>query len=192
MDESHQSLEIEKISFREAVLKELKRQPLDLRREKSQTILEKLSHLKEFKSSHVVMFYVSMLEEVETLSLLQAVIKEGKTVTVPLVSRKSGLLVSVEIHDPNQDLEPGTYGIFEPKNHLIKPFDLSKIDFVIVPGIAFDRFGYRLGRGKGYYDRFLPTLPSHTFKVGLAFDFQVFDEIPKNELDVKMNQVITN
>ena len=192
MDKVSEVLELEKTKWREAVLLKLRQQLAAEKRQKSGLILGKLSQLKSFRESRTIMFYVSMLEEVETIPLLKTVLKEGRNVTIPYIDRKSGNLISVVIQNPDQDLEPGTYGILEPKKNLVKPYPLQQIGFVIVPGIAFSRDGHRLGRGKGYYDRFLKLLPSETQKIGIAFDFQLFDSVPANEFDVKVDQVITN
>lgn len=186
------SIEAEKSKLREAILNQLKAQSVSERRRKSNIILDKLSRLNEFKTSRVIMFYVSMLEEVNTLPLLKKVLKEGRVVAVPYVDQKSRSLLSVQITDPENDLVTGSYGILEPKKHLVDHFDLSELEMVLVPGIAFDRTGHRLGRGKGYYDRFLNSLPKQIRTIGLAYDFQLMDSVPVSDLDVAVHQVITD
>ena len=155
-------------------------------------ILDQISRLSEFKNSRVIMFYVSMLEEVDTLPLLKKVLREGRVVTVPFVDQKTRWLLCVQITDPENDLVTGSYGILEPKKHLVDHFDLTELEMVLVPGLAFDRTGHRLGRGKGYYDRFLKSLPKQIQTVGLAYDFQLMDSIPVNDLDIAVRRVITN
>jgi len=85
---------------------------------------------------------------------------------------------------------PGGYGILEPKNP--RAIDTNLLDCVLVPGIAFDRGGHRLGRGRGYYDRFLATLPCRVTRYGLAFDIQMFDHVPATASDVKVDRVFVN
>lgn len=186
------SIEAEKSKIRKAILKQLKDQSVSERRSKSNIILDQLSRLSEFKKSRVIMFYVSMLEEVDTLPLLNQALREGRVVTVPFVDQKTRSLLCVQITDPEHDLMPGSYGILEPKKHLVNHFNLTELELVLVPGIAFDRTGHRLGRGKGYYDRFLKSLPKEIQTIGLAYDFQLMDSIPVNDLDVAVGQVITN
>jgi 5-formyltetrahydrofolate cyclo-ligase len=85
-------------------------------------------------------------------------------------------------------LKKGPYGICEPVvQRFVKREDL---DLVIVPGVAFDRRGNRLGRGKGYYDRFLKKLPNEAISFGLAFDFQILPSLPATKTDVSVNKVI--
>ena len=173
-------------------MSKLKTQPPGLRAQKSGIILEKLTGLLELQAGHAVMFYVPLDEEVDTMPLLRRALGKGVSVAVPRVDRISKLLVPVEIHDPKQDLIPGTYGILEPRPNLESSFDVRLLDAVLVPGLAFDRLGNRLGRGRGYYDRFLMALPEGIRRYGLAFDFQMFDSIPTSDSDVRMHQVITN
>ena len=86
-----------------------------------------------------------------------------------------------------QDLKKGAYGIEEPVG---EPFtDYASVDLAIIPGVAFDAHGNRLGRGKGYYDRLLPRLP-HTYKIGICFPFQLLEEVPTEALDVRMDEVL--
>lgn len=192
MDKTFRAIELEKTQLRKVVTHRLKAQSPDIRREKSNLILRKLSELKTFQNAKTIMFYVALDEEVETVPLLKQTIQNGKTVTVPYVNRLSNSLLSVWIKDVEEDLEPGTYGILEPKKTLVPTHVHTQVDVVIVPGIAFDPAGHRLGRGKGYYDRFLKTLPPHIFTVGLAYDIQMFESIPVSEMDIRVKQVITN
>ncbi len=182
----------DKAKLRQTVLAELKRQPPKSKLRKNKLVLEKLKRTPEFRKSMALMFYVAMSGEVDTKPLLLEVLREGREVAVPYVDRETNSLISVQIHNPEQDLHPGTYGILEPRSDLVCPFDINRLDLVLVPGIAFDRQGHRLGRGKGYYDRFLKTLPSHVRCFGLAFDFQVFKSVPTEDFDISVDRVIAN
>ena len=93
----------------------------------------------------------------------------------------------LEVTSP-ADLAIGAYGIEEPTGALFT--DYATIDLVIVPGVAFDRDGNRLGRGKGYYDRLLPRIPS-AYKVGICFPFQIVEEVPAEPFDIRMDEIIT-
>ena len=87
-----------------------------------------------------------------------------------------------------QDLQAGAFGILEPTGKLFT--DYEKIDVVVVPGMAFDKEGHRLGRGKGYYDRFLAKI-RNTYKIGLCFPWQLVDNVPTDEHDILMDEIMT-
>ena len=183
----------DKTKLRELVLKKLKSQPQELRQKKSGVILEKLRRALEFQKARAIMFYVALTHEVDMGPFLEEALGEGRCVTVPYVDKKNGTLIPIQIEDPKKDLVVGSYGILEPRPELaLRSFDANRLDLVLVPGLAFDLKGHRLGRGKGYYDRFLKTLPRHVKRFGLAFDFQVLDSVPVTNSDVSVDEVITN
>ena len=187
------NIDDQKAKFRQVILEKLKGQPQEARRLKSDLISKRLQETPDFKHSKAVMFYVSLSSEVDTLPLLEKELHSKKRcVVVPWVDRRNETLISVEIHDWKKDLVRGAYGILEPRGDLVRSFDLNRLDLVLVPGLAFDREGHRLGRGKGYYDRFLKRLPRHVKRFGLAFDFQLFDAAPVGNLDVPVDRVISN
>lgn len=182
----------EKAKLRKLMLRRLKQQSLVVRKKKSQIITSRLREDSSFLKSHAFMFYVPTEIEVDPSSLMRELLKMGCCLTVPAVERTTGSLDSIQIFDPDEDLIPGNYGIRQPRQDLRHSFDVSRLDLVLVPGLAFDQAGHRLGRGKGYYDRFLNSLPSHVKRIGLAFDFQVFDSIPSSESDARVDRVITD
>ena len=142
-------------------------------------LLEKLSPYK------VIMLYSALPDEVPTQILMDELVAQGKTVLLPRVISDTDM----ELHryTGKQDLQTGAYGILEPTG---EPFtDYKAIDIAIVPGMAFDAEGHRLGRGKGYYDRFLSRVP-YLYKIGLCFSWQMVDHIPCDEHDVVMDEVI--
>lgn len=146
--------------------------------------IDDLRTFPEFQTAKTVFCYVSAKGEVETLPLLRDLLEE-KTVVVPFCTDKNGNMISSEIKSINE-LQDGLFGILEPKNP--KEFQKEKIDFVIVPGVAFDKGGYRLGYGKGYYDRFLCDISP--FKLGVCGEEFFLEEIPHNEFDIKMDSVL--
>lgn len=123
-----------------------------------------------------------MKDEVFTHSFIEKWSK-FKHILLPVVKGDDLELCSYSTPD---DLSTGAYGILEPIGPPFREYD--KIDLVIVPGVAFDSSGCRLGRGKGYYDRLLPKISAP--KIGICFPFQLVDEIPTEELDIRMNEVI--
>ena len=144
-----------------------------------------------FKKSKLVMFYVSLKDEVNTLTMIDEALKAGKRVAVPVILKEEKRLIAGEIKDRKDDLERQHFGIYQPKEGHVKEVPLEDIDLVIVPGVAFDKHNMRLGRGHGYYDRFLCALSNKTKTIGLAFDFQVVEHLPKDSHDIPVWKTIT-
>lgn len=148
----------------------------------SADILNQLEQHPAFCAAKTILLYHSMKDEVFTHSFIEKWSK-SKHILLPVVKGDDLELCSYSTID---DLAIGAYGILEPVGTPFREYD--KIDLVIVPGVAFDSSGCRLGRGKGYYDRLLPKIAAP--KIGICFPFQLVDEIPTEELDVRMDQVI--
>jgi len=146
-----------------------------------------LSHLEcfdEYKDAKTVFCYVSAGSEVDTHDLIKEILPL-KRVVVPYCTDKCGNMIAVEIKSFDE-LKEGVFGIPEPVNP--KEFPKEEIDFAIVPAIAFDKDGYRLGYGKGYYDRFLSDIKP--FKLGICKEELLAESLPHDEYDVKMDKVI--
>lgn len=158
---------------------------------KSDIIKHKLFNEEEFKKAKVVMFYVSLKDEVNTLSMIDEALKKGKRVCVPVIFKEDKRLIAGEIKDRSEDLESQHFGIYQPRPGHVKEVALSDIELVVVPGVAFDKNNVRLGRGHGYYDRFLCALSGDIKTIGLAFDFQVVDNLPKDSHDIPVWKTIT-
>ncbi len=151
----------------------------------SRPIMEGVSNLKAFQESETVLLYWSMDDEVYTHDFVNSWYKE-KRIILPCVDGDD--LVLRQYTGP-ESLQPGPqFGIPEPVGPVFD--DLDKIDMIIVPGVAFDRHNNRMGRGRGFYDRLLKTTP-HAKKIGVAFDFQIFDTIPVEPFDVPMDMVVS-
>lgn len=167
--------------LREELLKKLKDNKEDRRLKKSFRIAKRLFLLAEFLKAKTVLFYLSFDGEVDTVRMIKEAIKQGKRVAVPVIRKESTEIVPSLLHDFDAELKTGPYGVRHPKEEYIRPIPLDSIDLVIVPGLAFDEAGNRLGRGMGYYDRFLSRLPNDIPTVGLAFDFQMVRDFPPLE-----------
>ncbi|MFA5085716.1 MAG: 5-formyltetrahydrofolate cyclo-ligase [Candidatus Omnitrophota bacterium] len=159
--------------------------------EKSAIIRDKLFNEEEFKRARVVMFYVSLHDEVDTLIMIDEALKAGKRIAVPVILKEEKRLIAGEIHNRLEDLESQHFGIYQPRQDRVEEVPLDDIDLVVVPGVAFDKKNIRLGRGHGYYDRFLAGLPKKTKTIGLAFDFQVLEYLPQDPHDVPVSRIIT-
>lgn len=162
--------------------------------EKSSRIIDRLEGLKEFRASNSIMCYADFKNEVETRDFIKKCLESGKQVAVPsIITAANGQksMIASEITDIDSDLEKGTYGFLEPRNDSIRMMEPLKIDLVVVPGVLFDIRRHRLGYGGGYYDRYLKMLRSDCFKVGIAFENQISDEVPLELHDVPLNMIIT-
>ncbi len=185
-------IELEKQQIRAWMRQKLKAQSEADRYQKSREVAQKLKKDASFQDAKAIMFYISTEEEVETKGLLSDILKIGKKIAVPYMDKNSSEIKPSFIQSIDADLAKGNYGILEPKNEKIEAVSLGELDLVLVPGIAFDQANNRLGRGKGYYDRFLAKLPRKVKTFGLAFDFQLVHELPVTELDVPLTRVFHN
>jgi 5-formyltetrahydrofolate cyclo-ligase len=176
-----------KQQIRSRILLKLKTQKEEERVRKSKQIKKKLFRTSVFKKAKVVLFYIAFGGEVETQDMIKEARKLGKITTVP-VCKKDRVTLMPCILNVNAKLTKGPYGICEPYDK--KRISLEDLDLAIVPGIAFDKYGNRLGRGKGCFDRFLKRLSKDTPSIGLAFDFQILPYLPTNAHDIKVNKVI--
>lgn len=171
------------------MLVKLKNQKEEQAERKSLKIKEKLFKLKLFKQAKTVMFYLALKDEVRTRSMIEGAIILGKRVAVPTCDiRHKKILPCLVAGLEANDFKGGAYCIDEPRCK--KPVSPDSIDLCIVPGVAFDEGGNRLGRGLGYYDRFLSALPADTPKIGLAFKFQVLKHIPSSPHDISVDKVL--
>lgn len=182
-----------KQELRERILTLLRKQEKKERLLKSALIADKLLWSAEFKKAKSILFYASFDGEVDTFEMIKKAITLKKRVGLPVVDREKKRLVPVLFSGVTKDLQDGHYGIKQPVQSPSSTVPLNEIDLVVVPGLAFDKANNRLGRGQGYYDRFLKDIPRDTPTVGLAFDFQLVDAIPCLEAhDIKVLCVFSN
>ena len=176
-----------KQEIRKTLLRKRNKLPKSWVISQSKKIHQRLAVTKEFQKAETIMFYITKDNEVETKSMVELALRLRKTVCAPCVDKINHKLHPAIIKDQKKDLIVGSYNIFEPRKQAKRP---KKIDLVILPGIAFDVNGHRLGRGKAYYDRFLKNLEDIP-KIGLAFDFQILNKLPVDTHDISMDKVIT-
>ena len=153
--------------------------------EKSNKIKNNLFNLDSYKKSKAIMFFVSFNSEVNTHDMIKEALK-NKTVVVPKVWHKE--IEPSVIIDFDNLVPSDKFGVLEPIEAMKIAY--KNIDLVLVPGIAFDKEGHRIGYGFGYYDKFLKKVPK-AIKIGLAFDFQVVDKIPREMHDVPVDMIVT-
>lgn len=155
---------------------------------KSLQIEKNLLGLEEFDKAKMVMFYISKGSEVHTRRMIKEAMKRGKRVAVPVTKLDERELAVSELLDFDE-LTPGAFDVPEPKDP--KLISAGEVDLIVVPGIAFDMRGYRLGYGLGFYDRFLSSVREDAIIVALAYDSQVLDEMPNERHDVPADAIIT-
>ena len=161
--------------------------------ELSRSIVDTFMSLYEYADASTVMFYIDVRSEVRTRHALPEALSSGKNIVVPWCNDDGELeLFHLESMD---ELETGMYGILEPSQKLRrlpqKQVDLKELDLIMVPGVGFDSTGARMGHGKGYYDKLLENARQDTPLVALAFECQMFEEIPVAPHDVFMDKIIT-
>jgi len=165
----------------------------DNKDELSRRIVGAFMALPEYALAETVMFYIDVRSEVRTRHDLEHALKSGKTIVVPWCN-SDGELELFRL-DSMDELEIGMYKILEPRMELRalpeKQVNVESLDLIMVPGVGFDRRGARMGHGKGYYDKLLQHARHNTPLIALAFECQLFDEIPMADHDIFMDKIIT-
>ena len=157
--------------------------------DESSVVIARLKANPRFSEAHTLLLYSALPDEVQTQLLLDELTAAGKTVLLPKVVSSEDM--ELRRYTGKTDLQQGAFGIMEPCGEVFT--DYAAIDVAVVPGMAFDKEGHRLGRGKGYYDRFLSklsTLNAKLYKIGLCFSWQLVDEVPCDEHDIIMDEII--
>lgn len=167
-----------------ALLKTLHNSSTTLRSQSAE-ILAALEAHPAFRAAHTVLLYHSLKDEVDTHAFIRKW-SGKKQILLPVVVDDD---LELRKYTVPEDLIPGAFGIEEPTGERFT--DYAAIDFIAVPGVAFDPKGNRLGRGKGYYDRLLPRIPS-AYKAGICFPFQLIEEVPAEPFDIRMDEIITH
>lgn len=157
----------------------------------SYKIYKNIIKIPEYINSNNFLVYLDFNKEVSTKIIIEDLIKNNKNLYIP-ISKPDTLELIISKLNSMDDLVPSTYGILEPKQDKIELVSSEIIDFVIVPGVVFDREGYRIGYGKGYYDRFLSTLKQKFTTVGICYDFQLVKHVPRDIYDFKLDYIVTD
>jgi 5-formyltetrahydrofolate cyclo-ligase len=166
--------------------------------ERSRRIGDRFVSLAAYREAQCLLAYASCRNEVDTWWIMNRCLADGKSLVLPRVEREGGLSLR-RVQQPTLDLAPGYRGILEPPLNAPE-LPREAIDLVLVPGVAFDRHGNRLGQGGGYYDRLLYELRSAAvasrrkvpaLAMGLAYEFQVFSQVPAGVTDHPVDLVVT-
>jgi 5,10-methenyltetrahydrofolate synthetase len=184
----------EKAGLRSIVLQ--RRDALDpaVRREASRRIIDAVLARDAFRDARSVMAYASFGSEVDTAVLCETVLREGKMLLLPRIDKMRDAIRVYEVRDLASDLDTNRWGIREPRPETCREIGPGDLEFVFVPGVAFDADGGRLGYGKAYYDRLLAASTqaggSPTVVAG-AFALQVVDQVPMEPHDVRIPVIVT-
>jgi 5-formyltetrahydrofolate cyclo-ligase len=156
----------------------------------SSEITARLLELPTVKEARTISTYLDIGSEVRTRGFVEWALGNGKRIIVPVVERGSKRLIFSEFKAPDE-LERGAHGIPEPKREFRRPVALEQADVILIPGVAWDRRGFRIGYGAGYYDRSINALRTHVTSVGLAYEFQFVSSVPRSRYDRRVDRIVT-
>ena len=179
---------MDKILIRQTLLRQRKDLSPLKKSQAESAMLGSLFDWKVFKKAEVIHIFISTPDEPDTRAIIEHCWNSGKKVAVPLVVPNTFDLIHSEIKSFDS-LISGIYGIQEPSPESLIIMTPDMFDLIIVPGVAFDRKGGRLGHGKGYYDRFLEL--TSAFRLGLTFNCQLLETVPTELHDVPMNAILS-
>lgn len=158
----------------------------------SAVIQDRIMGMECYRQAQTVAYFVSFRSEVDTIPLIRHGLAAGKRVLLPVVDRAAHRLLFSELRDFAGELSLSTYGILEPKPEYHRPVAAAEIEFVLTPGLVFDIWGYRIGYGGGFYDRFLSGLERKPRTVAVAYSLQVLDEpLPHEGFDIPVDRIVT-
>ena len=157
----------------------------------SPAIFTRIVALDAYREASTVLAYAAFGSEPVTGPFLAGVLADGKTLALPRVDRATRMLELYRVADPGVDLEPGVWGIPEPRPGVCRPITAADVDFILVPGIAFDVRGGRIGYGGGYYDRLIRDCARPPRLVAAAFEVQIVPEVPMTPQDRRIDRVVT-
>ncbi len=150
---------------------------------------ELLASTPEFRAADAIMIFLPLKHEIDTRPLILRAWQQQKLVTVPLVSYEQKHMIPIELKSLDEHMETDHYGVRTPRG---APQSIDTIQLVILPGLGFDRHGHRIGRGLGFYDRFLAQPKFQGKSCGIAVEQQVVDEVPTAQHDMPIDMLVTD
>lgn len=181
-----------KQSLRQRIIAAREKLPAPERLRLSRAVIGSVCDLTAYRQAQTVLGYLNFGAEVAAELWVRQALADGKRVLLPRVNRASKHLDLYKVQDLEEDVAPGLWGIREPVvERCTKEDALGKVDFILLPGVAFTRGGARLGYGGGFYDRLLARMPDRPALVAGAFALQVVQEIPQESTDRKIEWLVT-
>jgi 5-formyltetrahydrofolate cyclo-ligase len=181
-------LTTQKSDLRRRLREEIKAIAPEERRRASLAAADLLRRQTIWRDGQTILFYAATTGELDLTILLEEALAAGKTVALPAFVADSGAYDAFVVRHLANDCVSGKFGILEPKPDCPR-LPLNRLDLILVPGVAFDVTGQRLGRGQGFYDRLLAGVTA--VKCGVAFDLQIAEQIPAETHDIRMNCLLT-
>ena len=181
-----------KAEIRKQIATQLEALDDKIRKQKNDTIETRLFEFANFLESKIVLLYVNNTLEVDTRSIIARSYDYGKIVVLPSFEPDNDSIILRKIDNAKTDLKPGGQGLLVPDPQRCKIVPIERIDIAIIPGVALDEKGGRIGSGDGYYDRLIPDLPLTTRKVALAFEDQLINQIPMEAHDRYVDIIISD
>lgn len=185
------ALAAEKADLRAAVLAARDRLDAQWRGQASEAITTTLRQLPQQRAAQALLSYAAFRSEFDTRAFNEHVLASGRTLLLPRVDRAIRRLRLYFVTSLTEDVVPGVWGILEPNPARCREATIDDVDFALIPGVAFDARGGRLGYGGGFYDRLLAGARSGLAKVAAAFSAQVVDAVPVGELDSRVDTLVT-
>jgi len=160
------------------------------RKKRSAAACERLVAEPEFRRAGAVMLFLPLRDEIDATAIALRAWQDGKIVTVPLIGAEQRHMIPVEIRSLTEPMDTDRLGVRTPTDR--RPIPIAMIDLLIVPGLGFDRTGRRIGRGGGFYDRFMAQPDFGAATCGLALDEQLVDRVPTAGHDVSVDMLVTD
>jgi 5-formyltetrahydrofolate cyclo-ligase len=161
-------------------------------KEKTRQVEERLFDFANFIEAKIPLLYMNLPHEVPTQRILEWCFAQNKIVVLPAFGKEKRTMTLMKIDDIEKDLRPGPRGVLEPNPERCKRVPIDQVDIAVIPGIAFDEKGGRIGSGHGYYDRLIPKLAVTTRKVSLIFEDHIIPQVPMESHDKYVDIVITD
>ena len=181
-----------KADIRKEIAATIGRLSVDELAEKTSLIENRLFDFANFLEAKIALMYIENPNEVKSAEIIRRTFDQNKIVVIPLVKTDTKKFKLFKIDDFAKDLKPGQNGILQPDPGRCRTVPIDCIDIAIIPGVAFDEKGGRIGSGDGYYDRLIPHLPVTTRKVALALDYQIIPQVPIVSHDKHVDIIITD
>lgn len=181
-----------KADIRKEIAAAIGRLSVDELAEKTSLIENRLFDFANFLESKIALMYIENPNEVKSAEIIRRTFDQNKIVVLPLVKTDTKKFKLFKIDDFVKDLKSGQNGILQPDPGRCRTVPIDCIDIAIIPGVAFDEKGGRIGSGDGYYDRLIPHLPVTTRKVALALDYQIIPQVPIESHDKHVDIIITD